>query len=410
MHVAAVSLRDYRSYPAVDLTLGPGVTTLLGHNGQGKTNLVEAVAYLATLSSHRVATDAPLVRQGAERAVVGAQVVRGDRTTVVEVEIHPGRANRARLNRSPAPRVRDVLGVLRVVLFAPEDLALVRGDPGERRTYLDQLATTLAPRLAATRTDLDRVLRQRTALLRSAASVRRGGTRRHVPPPDGMLELLAVWDDQLVEHAAELLAARARLLHEVTPHLRDAYADVAADASDGASSAGVSSRGVAGARYASSVLSAIEDPTDVTVEPAAQDAAWWTPRLRQALGVVRRDELDRGVSLVGPHRDDLVLDIGGLPAKGYASQGESWSLALALRLGAYRLLDDPDGAGSPVLVLDDVFAELDTRRRARLAARVAGAEQVLVTAAVRDDVPAALQGRTMLVELGAVHSDGDGAP
>ncbi|HYN65511.1 MAG TPA: DNA replication/repair protein RecF [Ornithinibacter sp.] len=397
MHVAALSLRDFRSYAELDLPLEPGVTTLVGHNGQGKTNLVEGLAYLATLGSHRVAADAPLVRQGAERAVVAAQVVRDDRTTVVEVEISPGRANRARVNRSATARSRDVLGILRVVLFAPEDLALVRGDPGERRTFLDQLATATAPRLAGTRADLERVLRQRTALLRSAASVRRGGSRSHVAPPEGMLELLAVWDDQLVEHAAELLAARARILQRLAPEVSDAYADLATGAAP--------HRSKARWTYRSSVLTAVEDATDIATTPDAADAGWWPPLLRAALAAVRHDELDRGVCLAGPHRDDLELHIGTLPAKGYASQGESWSLALALRLGAARLLDDPDDGGSPVLLLDDVFAELDSRRRDRLADRVAHAEQVLVTAAVADDVPQRLRGRRLLVEAGTVRDD-----
>jgi len=375
LHLSHLSLHDFRSYTEVELPLGPGVTAFVGPNGQGKTNLVEAVGYLATLGSHRVAQDAPLVRLGAERAVVRGQVVRGDRALLVELEIVPGRANRARVNRSPVTRPREVLGILRSVLFAPEDLALVKGDPAERRRFLDELLVLQAPRYAAVRADYDRVLRQRNALLKSASAARRGR------PGDVDLSTLEVWDAHLATAGAELLAGRLALVEGLQPLVGAAYAAVA-DETTGRP--GVTTAGPATIAYRSSV----EGDGPSTGDRGAL-AEW----LLAALTDVRRQELDRGVSLVGPHRDELVLTLGPLPAKGYASHGESWSFALALRLAAYDLLRGEAGdGGEPVLVLDDVFAELDDHRRERLAALVAGAEQVLVTAAVPADVPAALAG------------------
>jgi DNA replication and repair protein RecF len=384
MHLRHLSLRDFRSYTEVELGLDPGVTTFVGPNGQGKTNLVEAVGYLATLGSHRVAQDAPLVRLGAERAVVRGQVVRDDRSLLVEVEITPGRANRARVNRSPVPRAREVLGILRSVLFAPEDLALVKGDPAERRRYLDELLVLRAPRYAGVRADYDRVLRQRNALLKSAGAARRG----RAAPED--LVTLEVWDSHLAEAGAELLAGRLELVEGLRPLVAAAYAAVA-------ESAAGADPGPAELSYRSSV-----DP-EAGAGPGGigspSDRAGLAERILQALSDVRRQELERGISLVGPHRDELVLTLGPLPAKGYASHGESWSFALALRLAAYDLLrGETDDGGEPVLVLDDVFAELDDRRRARLAALVASAEQVLVT--VPGDVPDELRGARVDV-LGA---------
>jgi len=378
LHLSHLSLHDFRSYTEVELPLGPGVTAFVGPNGQGKTNLVEAVGYLATLGSHRVAQDAPLVRLGAERAVVRGQVVRGDRALLVELEIVPGRANRARVNRSPVARPREVLGILRSVLFAPEDLALVKGDPAERRRFLDELLVLRTPRYAAVRADYDRVLRQRNALLKSASAARRGR------PGDVDLSTLEVWDAHLATAGAELLAGRLDLVEGLQPLVGAAYAAVADDTTG---RSGVTTAGPASIAYRSSVEGD---------GPPAGDRGALAGWLLTALSDVRRQELDRGVSLVGPHRDELVLTLGPLPAKGYASHGESWSFALALRLAAYDLLrGEASGSlpgGEPVLVLDDVFAELDDHRRERLASLVAGAEQVLVTAAVPADVPAALAG------------------
>jgi len=379
MHLSRLGLNDFRSYAELDLALEAGVAVLLGPNGRGKTNLVEAVGYLATLDSHRVATDAALVRAGADRAVVRGRVEQAGRSTVIEVEITPGRANRARVNGAPQPRPREVLGLLRTVLFAPEDLALVKGEPAARRRFLDDLLVARTPRLAGVRADYERVLRQRTTLLRSAAATRRGKVAGELPTLD-------VWDEHLVVLGAELVAARLALLAELRDPVAAAYEVLAGQP------------GSAALAYQSSLVADGDPPL---VEGA--DRASLATTMRERLAVVRAAELDRGVSLVGPHRDELVLSLGGLPARGYASHGESWSLALALRLASYDLLAG-DGA-EPVLLLDDVFAELDTGRRGRLAERVAGAEQVLVTAAVAEDVPVALDGLRLRVEAGEVHRD-----
>ncbi len=378
MHVAHLSLTDFRSYAGVELALGPGVTALVGPNGQGKTNLVEAIGYVATLTSHRVSTDAPLVRSGAERAIVRAAVVRDGRSTLVEIEITPGRANRARINRGPVPRAREVVGLLRTVLFAPEDLALVKGDPGERRRFLDDLLTARSPRFAGVRADYDRVLKQRTALLKSAGSAIRRGS--------GDVRTLDVWDTHLANAGAELLAGRLRLVDDLTAPVAAAYAQV----SDKQGDAVIAYRSALG-----------DDLVDAVRDAPSGGRELLQARLLEATGRMRPQELDRGVCLVGPHRDDLVLSLGDLPAKGYASHGESWSYALALRLASYELLRH-EGGGDPVLVLDDVFAELDVGRRERLAALVSGAEQVLVTAAVPQDVPEALVGARVDVMGGEV--------
>ncbi|MFN2538323.1 MAG: DNA replication/repair protein RecF [Mycobacteriales bacterium] len=370
MRVSALSLTDFRSWSQLDIELAAGPTALVGSNGQGKTNIVEALLYAATLGSHRVATDAPLVRQGAERAIVRARVERDERTTLVELEINPGKANRARVNRGPVPRAKEVLGLLRTVLFAPEDLALVRGDPSERRRFLDDLLVYRSPRYAGVRADYDRVLKQRNALLKTAFLARRSG--------GGDMRTLDVWDSHLAQAGSELLAARMALVEDLVPLADIAYREVS------------KGQGDLGLAYKCSLGDALPESTDKEVLGAA---------LLSELARVRPQEVERGVSLVGPHRDDLLLSLGSLPVRGYASHGESWSVALALRLASYELLK-PDG--EPVLVLDDVFAELDTGRRERLATLVQTAEQVLVTAAVPDDVPEQLIGGRWDVHDGAV--------
>jgi len=401
VHLRHLSVADFRSYAAAELPLSPGVTTLVGLNGQGKTNLVEAVGYLATLGSHRVATDAPLVRAGASQAVIRGAVVRDGRETMVELEITPGRANRARLNRSPVARPREVLGTLRTVLFAPEDLALVKGDPSERRRFLDELLVQRQPRWSGVRSDYDKILKQRNALLKSAAPVLRKGARRPPRPArDGDLPLdearesalhtLDVWNDHLATVGAQLLYARLRLLRDLAPDLSECYDAVSAVASNARATYRSSLHEDLAARLAAGEVPEIEELRTGMLESLAQ---------------VRSNEIERGISLVGPHRDDLVLSLGELPAKGYASHGESWSFALGLKLAAYRLLRR-DLGDDPVLVLDDVFAELDSGRRERLAALVADCEQVLITAAVGADVPDVLRrsGTTYAVELGQVHA------
>jgi DNA replication and repair protein RecF len=356
VYVRHLGLRDFRSWANVELELTPGRTVFVGPNGYGKTNLVEALWYSSTLGSHRVATDAPLVRVGAQRAVVSTIVVNEGRECAVDLEIAAGRGNKARLNRSPVRSPREVLGVLRAVLFAPEDLALVRGDPADRRRYLDDLAVLRRPRIAAVRADYDKVLRQRTALLKSASGSRFRGDR-------GALETLDVWDGHLASHGAELMAARMNLVNELAPEVAKSY-QLLAPASRPAS---------------------ISYHASIDVQPDNPDLELLRTALLDRMAARRDAELERGVCLVGPHRDDLELRLGGQVAKGFASHGESWSMALALRLASYELLR-AEGS-DPVLLLDDVFAELDSARRAALAAAAASAEQVLVTAAVVDDIP-----------------------
>ncbi len=378
MFVDHLQLADFRSYAGVDVSLTAGVTTFVGANGQGKTNLVEAVEYLSTLASHRVSTEIPLVRVGAERALVRARVQAGlddPRQVQIEVEITPGRANRARLNRSPLRRPRELLGVLRTVVFSPEDLAIVKADPSDRRRFLDELLTARWPRLAGVRSDYDRVLKQRNTLLKSLSGRARGG-----PPAPEAASTLDVWDAHLAQAGGELLEARLRTLQDLVPHTAKAYADIAPTNSEAA------------ADYKTAVsLDGVTGRDELT------------RALQDAMLARRSEEIARGISLVGPHRDDITLSLGPMPAKGYASHGESWSLALALRLGSFHLLR-ADGV-EPVLVLDDVFAELDTVRRERLAQAVGAAEQVLVTAAVDDDVPSALHGRRFHVSGGTVSAD-----
>jgi DNA replication and repair protein RecF len=371
MHITRLSLADFRSYTRTEVPLGPGITAFVGPNGQGKTNLVEAVGYLATLGSHRVSSDTPLVRTGAECAVVRAAVTQGERQRLIELELNPGRANRARINRSSQVRPRDVLGILRTVIFAPEDLALVKGDPGERRRFLDELITARSPRMAGVRSDYDRVLKQRNTLLKSATMARRHGGRSMD------MSTLDVWDQHLARTGAELLAQRLDLIAALQPLVDKAYERLAPGG------------GPVALEYRCPVVGSGREEL--------------YGQLLAALAQTREQEIERGVTLVGPHRDDLLLKLGQLPAKGYASHGESWSYALALRLGSYDLLCAEGAEGAePVLVLDDVFAELDTRRRERLAELVAPGEQVLVTGAVEEDVPAVLSGARYVVTDGEV--------
>jgi DNA replication and repair protein RecF len=374
LYVRRLELVDFRSYSRVVVEFEPGCSTLVGPNGVGKTNLVEALGYLATLSSHRVAQDAPLVRVGADSAIIRAEVVHDERILPVELSLEPGRANRARLGGAPVRRAREVLGALRMVLFAPEDLALVRGDPAERRRYLDDLLVARQPRYAGVRADYERVLKQRNALLRTAYLARKVGAGQRD------LSTLDVWDAHLVEHGAALLAGRIELCAALGPHVAKAYDAVAAG------------QGAAALAYRSGLGDVGSD------RPALASA------LTEALAQARLSEVERGVTLVGPHRDDVLLTLGELPARGYASHGESWSFALALRLAAYEMLR-AEGV-EPVLVLDDVFAELDTGRRERLAELVGTASQLLVTCAVPDDIPSALAGTRFELSEGMVRRAG----
>ena len=376
--VTQLSLADFRSYASAEVQLRPGATTFTGANGQGKTNLIEAVDYLATLGSHRVASEQPLVRHGAERAIVRARVQAGlddPRQLLLEVELLPGRQNRASLNRAPLRRPRELVGALRTVLFSPEDLTLIKGDPSERRRFLDELITTRWPRMAGVRADYDRVLRQRVTLLKSLI----GRSRSLREDAESTLE---VWDESLARFGAELMYARLATVADLSPYVADAYVAIAPTNND----ARIEYRCAIGA--------------DARTSQGEIEA-----RLILAMGERRSDELQRGVCLVGPHRDDLLLGLGELPAKGYASHGESWSFALSLKLGAFALLRAD--SVQPVLILDDVFAELDQVRRERLAGMICQAEQVLITAAVPDDVPAGLGGRRFRVEDGQISEVSD---
>jgi len=379
LRIRHLSLADIRNHRATDIVLAEGCTAFIGSNGQGKTNIVEAVYYLSTLGSHRVATDAPMIYEGAASGRIAAEVVRDNRALTIDIEILPGKANRARINRSPVSRPREILGILKTVMFAPEDLSLVKGDPSERRKFLDDLLVQRQPRWSGVRADYDRVLRQRNALLKSIGIARRADS-------EAINATLSVWDEQLARLGAELMTARASLVADLQPRTHDVYAQVAP-----------ASKGL-GMTYEASV------GPDIDIASLEQSAV--EQLLIDHMHMKRKEECDRGVTLVGPHRDELKLSLGSTPVKGYASQGESWSVALALRLASFDLLSAEGPA--PILILDDVFAELDSHRRAHLADRIAAASQVLITAAVADDVPRNLVTEWFTVEQGKIASAGGG--
>lgn len=372
MYVSDLALWDFRSYSEAVVALEPGVTAFVGPNGQGKTNLVEAIGYLATLASHRVGTDAALIRAGAQRAMIQAKIMRDNRPTIVDLEIIAGQAKRARINRSPVNRVREILGQVAVVIFAPEDLALVKGDPEGRRRFLDELASQLAPRHAAILSDYQRIIRQRNALLKSS-----GGALRSGKSPD--LRTLDVWDHKAASTGAALLHSRVDVVQKLQDRVQTLYREISGG------------QGQATINYQSSLTDTAGDGLAMT---ELNDVGVTAARLMEAMAHLRERELQRGVSLVGPHRDDLQLNLRDMPARMYASHGESWSFALALRLASYQVLsaDSLAADGEPVLILDDVFAELDTRRRQFLTDVVNHAEQVLITAAVAEDLPENLPG------------------
>jgi DNA replication and repair protein RecF len=369
MRLERLEVVDFRNHDAVTTELPAGVSVLVGPNGVGKTNLLEAIGYLATLGSHRVGQDAALIRAGAGSAVIRAAVRRAGRRLLVDVELRPGSGVRGRVNGAPVPRARDLLGVVRATVFAPEDLGLIRGDPEERRRFLDTLATQRLPRYHGSRQDYDRVLRQRNTLLRSA-----GG---RLPP--SALATLEVWDEKLASTGAEIWSERLRLVAALTPRAELAYQHLAGrdDLVDVA--------------YVSSVAG------DVGLDP---DPAKLAQALRERLVADRAREVERGITLSGPHRDDLSLALRGLPARTHASHGEAWSLALALRLGSHRLLAEE--GEEPVLLMDDVFAELDRQRRDRVAEAAVAAEQTIVTAAVAEELPPELKAAVFHVEPGSV--------
>ncbi|WP_257202594.1 DNA replication/repair protein RecF [Corynebacterium cystitidis] len=367
MYVRQLDLRDFRSWPELELELTPGVTVFAGRNGFGKTNIVEAIGYSAHLSSHRVSTDQPLIRTGATNARVSATTVNDGRELTTHLLIKAHGANQAQINRTRLKSAREMLGVLRTVLFAPEDLALVKGEPAERRKFVDDIVAIRTPRLAGAKADFDKVLRQRNALLKNSwADLRRG-----YDDPDGAsaLTTLDVWDAQLAQSGALVVAARLSLIDELGPLIQEAYAAIAPESR------------AAQVQYTSTLDDAVRE----LVGEGSRDAAVIEAAMLTELGRRRQYEIERGVTLVGPHRDDLELILGDQPAKGFASHGESWSFALSLHLAEFQLLSQ-DGL-DPVLILDDVFAELDAKRRQRLVHVAEDAEQVLITAAVGDDLP-----------------------
>ena len=397
MYLSDLALTDFRSYERAIVALEPGVTVLVGENGQGKTNLIEAVGYLSTLSSHRVSGDAALVRQGATAAVVQARVVRSSAPTTVEVEIYSGRANRARINRGLV-RPPEIVGTVRSVLFAPEDLELVSGDPAARRSFLDGIMVQLRPRMVAVKSEYDRAARQRAALLKSAGAARRSGGAADAAALD-------VWDVQLAKLGARITAVRAEIVARLRPCVDEFYAKV----SGGRGPAEIVYRASVGRHGGRAGASGAGGASDFGegLQEELHDVELNEIRLISAMAERREEEIRRGVNLVGPHRDELELALGTLPARGYASHGESWSYALALKLASWRVLrGDESGewaeGGEPVLILDDVFAELDARRRDRLARIVEEAEQTIVTAAVGSELPAGLGGRRLTVTLGNV--------
>lgn len=387
MLVRHLSLRDFRNYETAELALEPGPNLFVGSNGQGKTNLVEAIGYLSTLGSHRVSADHAMIRQGQDSAIIRARVENGEQALLLEVQLNRSSANRAQVNRS-AIKPRELPRYFSSVIFAPEDITLVRGEPSGRRRFLDELLVLRSPRMSGVMADYDRVLKQRNTLLKSARTSK-----------TAQLTTLDIWDERLVAFGSQIMEARSHLVADLAPEVAKAYASVA---------------GADHAASLSSYLSIHSKSTDDEPEfdseamvGVALPADLAAEGFRAALARLRRAELARGVTLAGPHRDDLVLQLNSMPARGYASHGESWSFALALKLASAEVLRRESVAGDPVLVLDDVFAELDESRRGRLAAAVGGFEQVLITAAVFDDVPRALAGHVVRIRAGRVLGEGE---
>lgn len=385
MIVSHLSLTDFRNYASAEVDLGAGPNLFVGSNGQGKTNLVEAIGYLSTLGSHRVSSDQALIRQGAEIAIVRARLEHAERSLLVEVQLNRGSANRAQVNRV-AVKPRELPRYITSVLFAPEDLALVRGEPSGRRRLIDQLLMQLSPRFAGVIADYERVLKQRNTLLKSARGVR---------VAENQLSTLELWDERLVGLGTEIIEGRQDLVDRLRPQVSNAYASIA------------------GPQHRADValqLSILAERPDEMVDGASVTSVRLTPdeiaqNFRSALTRVRRAELDRGLTLVGPHRDDLLLELNGMAARGYASHGESWSFALSLKLASAAVLRADSAVGDPIVILDDVFAELDQARRAQLASAIGDYEQVLITAAVFDDVPAPLAAHVVHIRAGQIVED-----
>lgn len=384
MFVKHLSLISFRNHISTEIALEPGVNLLVGPNGQGKTNVIEAIEYLSTLSSHRVAGYQPLIHKDSPSAIVRLKVSHADRDVLIDLELHRDNTNQVRINQSPIPRIRDVLGTVNSVVFAPEDIDIVKRDPSNRRNFIDQLLVQFSPRLSGVMTDYDRVLKQRNSLLKTARATGAKGSA---------LSTLDAWDESLIKFGAEIVAERLLLLNRIKPYLTEAYQAIAITNNEPTILMKSSLLGAA-------VVDDFEEAELEYLELTDLDRI--TELFREKLTSVRNKELERGITLIGPHRDDLVLLLGDLPAKGYASHGESWSYALALRLASARLLRDESRTGDPIVILDDVFAELDSGRRDRLASLVADNEQVIITAAVREDVPSSLQASVFEVLKGVV--------
>lgn len=391
MLVKHLALANFRNYSTADVAFSPGVNLLVGPNGQGKTNLVEAIRFMSTLSSHRVAGYLPLIRQAqpeVDQAIIRVLANHDGRDALLELELNRSTPNRARINKATAPRVRDVLGYVNTVTFAPEDLDIVKKDPSNRRAFIDELLVQVSPRFAGVFSDYDRVLKQRNTLLRTARQTGAKGTS---------LSTLDAWDESLIKFGSEIVAARIALVERMRPLLTEAYQAIAIANNEPQ------------ILMKSSLLGDViteDDDTDSLEHIENSNESEVEQLFRSKLAQIRSRELERGITMVGPHRDDLVLMLSDLPAKGYASHGESWSFALALRLASIDLLRAETRSGDPVLILDDVFAELDSGRRARLAELVANNEQVLITAAVGEDVPDELRAKVFNVSAGEV-SDGE---
>ena len=383
MIVTHLTLTDFRNYETLDVGLTRGSNLFVGSNGQGKTNLVESLGYLSTLGSHRVSTDHAMIRQGRDSAIVRARLVHGEREILAEVQLNRTGVNRAQINRSPI-KIRELPRYFSSVLFAPEDLALVRGDPSGRRRFLDELLVLRAPRMSAVIADYDRVLRQRNTLLKTARNAR------------GDLATLDIWDERLVSFGSEIIVARSLLLADLSPEVTRAYSSIA-----GADHAAELSSYLS--IFASSTDAGAVDSSPPRSSPLENSTV--AEGFRACLSRLRRSEVERGITLGGPHRDDVTLELNGMPARGYASHGESWSFALALKLASAEVLRRDSSSGDPVVILDDVFAELDESRRGRLAEAVGDFEQVLITAAVLGDVPEQLVGTVVRIRSGKVVSD-----
>jgi DNA replication and repair protein RecF len=386
MHVKHLTLSNFRNYETVELPLSTGVNLLVGKNGQGKTNLAEAIFFAATLSSHRVSGYLPLIRQGETKAIVRVLARFEDRENLLELELNNESPNRARINKSDTPRIRDILGYVNAVIFSPEDLDIVKRDPANRRDFIDELIVQLSPRMSAVYSDYERVLKQRNTLLRTA---------KNMSASSSGLSTLDSWDQSLVKIGSEIIATRFDVVQRIAPFLSDAYAAIADEKNDPS------------IQLKSSVISNDSETDELSAQLLTGDKTEIEELYRSRLVLVRSKEIERGITLVGPHRDDLLLLLGPLPAKGYISHGESWSYALALKLASASLIRKDARAGDPILILDDVFAELDSTRRSRLAQLISHNEQVIITAAVAEDVPSELRATKFKVTSGSLEAEVD---